>query len=281
MTGAKPLLAITALFTAAAGTQEYQRQEWMKGPNWPTPTFDKVPPKLPALRRPAILIFSKTNGYRDDEQIKTAAAQIQKLVKARGWSAYFTENAAIFNDRQLARFDALVFSSNSGDVFLPAQRKALQDYIEKGGGFVGLHGAGGDARIKWSWYVQKLIGAQFTGHTYSPQFQEGTIRIADRTHPATRHLPAEWRWTEEYYSFSAPPTDANVLARLDETGIIFQPQLVMGEDHPLIWWRCEGRARIFYSSLGHKAETYRDATHLKLIEGAIAWAARKEGKGCD
>jgi type 1 glutamine amidotransferase len=281
---------LAALMIAAAPalaqtpeTPQGKREPYMTGPNWPEPVFDSAPPKLPAkLKQPAILVFSKTNGYRDDAQIRAANAAIAKLVEARGWGVYVTENGALFNDQDLSRFKAVVFSSNSGDVFTAAQRQAFRGYLEKGGGFVGLHGSGGDPHQPWTWYVQSVIGARFIGHTYSPQFQTATIVVEDRTHPATRHLPERWRWTEEWYAFDKSPRGrVNVLANLDETGVLFQPRLVMGKDHPLIWWHCMGRARLFYSALGHKAETYAEPDHLKLIDGAIAWAARRDGKGCD
>jgi type 1 glutamine amidotransferase len=55
----------------------------------------------------------------------------------------------------------------------------------------------------------------------------------------------------------------------------------MGDDHPIAWWRCEGRARVFYSALGHQAEAWSDPAHLGLLGGAMAWAARADGEGCD
>ena len=108
------------------------------------------------------------------------------------------------------------------------------------------------------------------------------LAVTGPSHPATRHLPARWRWTDEYYSWDAPPaTDAHILASLDESTLRLDARYRMGAGHALIWWRCEGRARIFYSALGHKAEAWSDAAHLRMIDGAIGWAARAEGTGCD
>lgn len=249
-------------------------------PRRPAPTFDNVPPVLPALARPAVLIISKTNGYRHDS-IAAAVPAIEKLVKARGWSSFATENAAVFNRDQLAKFDVIVFANASGDMYTPPQREAFQNWIAKGGGFVGLHSAGDGSHP--GWFVKMRGNGKFVGHPGgADQFQPGDLLIADRAHPATRALPARWRWTDEYYSLEAPPAaDAHVLARLDETGMRLDPKYRMGEGHALVWWHCEGRARIFYSALGHKAEAWTDPAHLKMLDGAIGWAARKEGAGCD
>jgi len=89
----KSIVALTALLAAVPQTAP--------NPNLPTPTLDKVAPRLPALKRPAILIFSKTNSYRHDS-IPAAVAAVEKRVRARGWSAYATENAAVFNPAALA-----------------------------------------------------------------------------------------------------------------------------------------------------------------------------------
>ena len=247
--------------------------------NRPAPTFDTVAPEVPELRRPAVLIFSKTNSYRHDS-IAQAVPAIAGLVKARGWSSYATENAAVFNSDQLARFDLVVFASATGDMFTPAQRDAFQAWIAEGHGFVALHGAGDGSHPDW--YKDMVGYAGYAGHPGgADQFQESELIVLDPAHPATRGLPARWRWAEEYYAWKFPPrADARILARLDETGMRLEPRHTMGDRHALIWWRCEGRTRVFFSALGHKAEAWSDATHLQLIDGALAWAARKEGEGC-
>lgn len=246
----------------------------------PAPAFDTVPPELPELGRPAVLIVSKTKSYRHDS-IAQAVPAIERLVAARGWSSFATENAAVFNPEQLARFDLVVFASSSGEIFTPEQAAAFREWVGRGNGFVALHAAGDGSHPDW--FRRMLGNGQYVGHPNGEdQFQAGDLVIADRSHPATGHLPERWRWTDEYYSWDAPPAaDAHVLARLDEDGMRLEPKLRMGADHALVWWRCEGRARVFYSALGHRAEAWSDAANLELIDGAMAWAARREGDGCD
>lgn len=248
--------------------------------------YETTPPQLPVqLKEPAILVFSKTNGFRQDDAVRAANAALADIAKARGWSAFFTENGAVFNPQDLSRFQATVWNNTSGDVLTADQKQAFQTYIENGGGFVGIHGAGGDPRYEWRWYVETLLGAQFKGHPLHPQFQQATIHIEDPDDPATKGLPQEWSRVDEWYSFEKSPraNGVKVLATLDERTYrpkMFWKDIGMGADHPIIWKHCVGKGRAFYSALGHSASTYQEPLHLKELEGAIAWAAGLEGEGC-
>ncbi len=253
-------------------------------------SYDHQAPQLPVFKRPAILIFSKTNGFRDDSQIRAANAALEALARDQSWASYTTENAAVFNSVQLAQFDAVVWNSVSGDVLTEEQRAAIKGWIEQGGGFVALHGSGGDPSYKWRWYVENLIGVQFIGHTLSPHIQQARLVVEDRDHPATRHLSAIWVRDDEWYSFASSPRSKgyHVLISIDEASyspreripLLVDKDLRMGRDHPMVWTHCEGKGRVFYSALGHPASAYAEPAHLAMIAGAIAWASGREGPAC-
>ena len=249
--------------------------------NWPAPVMDTEAPVLPGLRPGAVLVLSKTNGFRDPEQIDTAKKVLTDLVRKQARDVFETENAAVMNSRDLARFSTVVFNSTSGNIFDESQRAAFKSWVERGGGVVLLHGAGGDPAYDWRWWPDMLIGAQFIGHTGRPkQFQQATIDVVDRAHPAMRRLPAKWVRTEEWYSFDRIPSGngTRILATVDETTYEPFPERVrMGKPHPVIWSRCVGKGRVIFSSLGHKAETYAEPLHQFLISDAIRWAGRE---GC-
>ncbi|WP_162527209.1 ThuA domain-containing protein [Sphingomonas solaris] len=245
--------------------------------------YETVPPTLPVtMLSPAILVFSKTNGFRDGASIDAANAMFRQLARQREWSIVLTENGAVFNPAQLARFDAVVWNSVSGDVLTAAQRSAFRTYLEQGGGFVGIHGAGGDMSYRWRWYVEDLIGAQFTSHTMFPEFQTASIRIEDPAHPTMARLPRTWVRADEWYSFdrSVRRKGYRVLATLDETSYrprgILLDDIAMGRDHPIIWTHCIGRGRAFYSALGHAAETYSEPLHREMLANAVTWASGRE-----
>ncbi|MBU6268157.1 MAG: ThuA domain-containing protein, partial [Sphingomonadales bacterium] len=204
---------------------------------------ESVPPVLPAnLPRPAILVFSKTNAFRHEEAIPAGNALFAKIAKEHGWGYFQTENGATFRPDILSRFDAVVFNNVSGDVFTTAQQDALKAWIEQGGGFVGTHAAGDNSHEGWKWYTDSLIGAHFTMHTMKPQFQQATVTVEGKDHPAVAGLPASWQRTEEWYSFAASPRAKGygVLLAVDEKTYnpegMFGKNLRMGNDHPVVWW---------------------------------------------
>lgn len=254
------------------------------------PKYDSVPPSLPDdLAKPAILVFSKTNGFRHVEGIPAGSAALQEIAQRRGWSMFFTENGAVFRPELLQRFQAVVWNNVSGDVLDEAQRAAFRAYIENGGGFVGIHGAGGDPQYAWPWYVETLIGAQFIGHPMNPQFQSARLKIEDRQDFITRDFPAFWERIDEWYSFarSARESGVQVLATLDESSYFpemrmgtFRKDLRMGADHPVIWKHCVGTGRAFYSALGHQPQSYAEPRYQLLLERAVTWASGLGGESC-
>ncbi|MGW1559877.1 ThuA domain-containing protein [Streptomyces sp. NPDC002144] len=163
---------------------------------------------------------------------------------------------------------AVVFLSTSGDVLTPAGRERLSGYVESGGGFVGVHAA---ACTEYEWpYYGELLGARFDRH---PEYQPGKAVVEDRDHPATRHLPAVWEFTDEWYDFRANPRgSARILVRADESAYHGGG---MGDDHPLVWCREQGAGRVFYTALGHAAEAYDDTGFRAHLLGGIEWAARR------
>ncbi len=260
---------------------------------FPSHEHDTAAPTLPAdLRAPALLVFTKTNGFRHEEAIPAGVALIEEIAKRRGWSVFHTENGAVFNDEQLAKFQATVWHQTSGDVLSEAQRASFQRWLEAGGGWVGIHGAGGDREYFWPWYVNELVGAQFIGHTLGPQFQTAVWRTENSLHPASAKLPEKWQHEEEIYSFDRSVRDFAgylVLVSVDESTYSPREKLLWmdrdlamkGGDHPMVWHHCVGRGRAFYSALGHQAKSYDEPEMQLLMEGAMGWALRVEGVGCE
>jgi len=247
--------------------------------------YDHTPPVLPeTLNRPAMLVFSKSNGFRDDPSVNAAEAALRTMAGRRHWSAFFTDSAAVFNERDLKRFDVVVWNNVSGDVLTVGQRENFKAYLENGGGFAGLHGSGGDFFYDWDWYAESLIGVRFKSHPSSPQFQAAKLKVDDSKNAIVGGLQPEWTMTDEWYSFKTSPrlNGADVLVTLDES--TYKPlagkmDLRMG-DHPIAWTRCINKGRSFYTAIGHRPESYVEPNTNRLIEQGIAWAAGVGQSAC-
>ncbi|MFC9887010.1 ThuA domain-containing protein [Streptomyces pilosus] len=216
---------------------------------------------MTAPARTALLVYTRTADYRHDS-IPAGVAALRGLGV---FDVETTEDPAVL-ERPLDGYAAVVFLSTSGEVLTPAGRERLAAYVDGGGGFAGVHAA---ACTEYDWpYYGELLGARFDRH---PALQPGRAVVEDRGHPATRHLPAVWEFTDEWYDFRTSPRPAvRVLVSADESSYEGGG---MGSDHPLAWCREQGAGRVFYTALGHAADAYADPAFRAHLRGGIGWAA--------
>ncbi len=218
-----------------------------------------------------VLVFSKTAGFRHSS-IGVGITAIQQLGAANGFTVTATEDAAQFTTANLAQYQAVVFLSTTGDVLNATQQTAFQSYIASGGGYVGIHAAA-DTEYDWPWYGG-LVGAWFASH---PAIQTATVRVEDRTSPATAHLGATWVRSDEWYNYRTNPrANVKVLMSLDESTYSGGS---MG-DHPITWCQNYGGGRAFYTGLGHTDASYSDAAFRTMLLGGIQIAAGSVAFNC-
>jgi type 1 glutamine amidotransferase len=229
-------------------------------------------PEAKQSPRARVLVFTKTAGFRHDS-IPAGIAAIRSLGRTSGFSVSATENAGAFTLKRLRPYDAVVFLSTTGDVLPPKQQQAFKAYIRHGGGWVGVHSAA-DTEYDWPFYG-RLLGAYFKQH---PAVQQATVNVSDRSHPSTRHLPARWTKTDEWYDFrSNPRGSVHVLATLDESTYTGG---TMGADHPIAWCHPFKGGRAWYTALGHTIESYSEPAFRSHLLGGILWAAGLAKGGC-
>ena len=245
-----------------------------------TAVIDTVAPNLPAtLGTQAVLVYSKTSGgFRHSWSIDAANNMIKKFAVDNHWQVFYTENAAVFNDAQLAHFAVVVWNNATGAALSDAQRLSFQQWLEAGGGYVGLHAAGDGSHADWDWYTDEVIMAPYNQHTLLPDHApEASVHTENSAHPATAHLPKQWKRTEEWYAWHKNPRDAGatILVTVDESSYV-PGAASMGDDHPVVWSHTIGKGRVFYSAFGHYAKAYEDNLLAAMMEQGITWAGRLE-----
>ncbi|MEU8188645.1 ThuA domain-containing protein [Micromonospora carbonacea] len=222
----------------------------------------------------SVLVFSKTAAFRHDA-IPAGIAAIQKLGTDNGFTVDTTEDGAAFNDANLAKYQAVIWLSTTGDVLTADQQAAFERYIQAGGGYAGVHAAS-DTEYDWPWYG-KLVGAYFSNH---PANQQATVKVEDHAHPSTATLPDKWSRFDEWYNFRTNPrANVHVLASLDEKS--YTPGTgAMGADHPTAWCQDYDGGRAWYTGGGHTQQSYQEPEFLAHLLGGIRTAAGVEKADC-
>ncbi len=221
--------------------------------------------------KPKVLVFSLTRGFHH-ESIPDGIAAIQKLGQENNFDVDTTTNPEMFNDSALKNYSAVIFLSTTGDVLNYRQEAAFERYIQAGGGFVGVHAAA-DTEYDWGWYG-RLVGGYFYDHPgihdSFPNVQPGVFDVVDQSFIATKHLPKQWKRTDEFYSYKKLDTaNLHVLITIDENS--YHGGKRMG-NHPMAWYHEYDGGRAFYTNLGHTKESYTEPDYVKHLLGGIQYA---------
>lgn len=212
-----------------------------------------------------VLVFTKTTEFRH-KSIQEGVNALIMLAGENDFDLDVTSNSSLFTDKILSKYEAIIFLNTSGNVLGNSEQKALEKFIQNGGGFVGIHAAT-DTEYEWPWYGG-IIGAYFDGH---PEIQRATINVIDRSHISTAHLPEKWERMDEWYNLRSDlPDDITVLALLDEDTYEGGKH---GSYHPFSWYHEYDGGRAWITLGGHTKESYKEVLFLNHILGGIKYAA--------
>ncbi|MEU7424838.1 ThuA domain-containing protein [Streptomyces sp. NPDC040750] len=148
-----------------------------------------------------------------------------------------------------------------------AQRTGFEQYMRSGGGWLGFHVSAFTTNASgWSWYHNQFLGSgNFQSNTWGPT--SAVLRVEDRTHPATRNLPATFASSvSEWYSWSndlRQNPDIKILASIDPSSFPVgtdPDQTWYGGYYPILWTNT--KYRMLYANFGHNAMDYSTNTPL-------------------
>jgi len=232
--------------------------------------------------RTCVLLFSKSTGFRHGESIEAGKTVFDALSQKNNWFLFSTEKGGVFNPEQLAKFELVVFNNSTGRVLNDEQQKALQEYVEQGGIFMGIHGAGDDSH-HWDWYEKNLMGSRFSHHPLDPQLQEADVTLNEvPDSPMVQGLPGTWKHTDEWYVFFENPITKGFTilytidgSRINPSGNILwmkDKNFGMGKEHPVAWYRATGKGQTLYTSMGHNAAAWKQQAFVQMLENFVSWA---------
>ena len=181
-----------------------------------------------------------------------------------------TTGARAIGGPSLASVDAIFFLCHREVALDDHQKTELAAFVREGKGFVAAH-VGLTAFESWPEFGE-LLGARYDGHPWNTAY--GSVINEDPAFPATKHFPAVFNITDEFYQARDYSRDkVRVLLRLDVSKMAAHPELHRTDgDFPLAWTRMYGKGRVFYSSLGHAASTWDDPNVYRMYFEALKWS---------
>ena len=199
----------------------------------------------------------------------------------------------------LASYQVVLFLDTRPDS--AAQSLAFQQYMDTGGAWMGFHFAGFALTPSaypqdWDWYHNQFLGSgSYVSNTWRPV--PAILRVEQRKHPATRHLPetfrsaaSEWyRWENDLRS----NPDIDILLSIDSTSFPLgtgpKPHEIWHSGYyPVVW--TNKKYNMLYFNMGHNDIDYENKTNAtlsssfssemqnQLILDGLMWLGRGEKK---
>jgi glucose/arabinose dehydrogenase len=264
-----------------------------------------------------VLVFTGTAGAANPATA-TATSALQAAGTAGDYTVTVTSDAAQINAANLVGYRAVVFVNSAGDVLNDTQESDLVNYVNGGGGFVGIGETAkleeGDAAF------DSLIGLTGASRTTAGS-GAGTpdVEFNDRVNPATRDLSALVKdRADNYYEWTNNPSGTvHVVSRarfgrLPDGSSVTNDTVTFCEVPPInatrrcapnsrfempqnptlsgvlqqpqtsravSWCRDLQQGRSFYTGMGQTVAAYDDVLR-RHIAGAVQWSAGMVRGGC-
>lgn len=220
----------------------------------------------------SLLIYTRNGEGFVHDNIEASVNALRKLAKENNYQVQITDSPDFFTPENLKGIDCIIFSNTNNEAFTAQeQRDAFKNYIESGGGFVGIHSASGSER-DWPWFWA-MVGGKFVRH---PALQEFDLKVIDHENPATSFLGETWQWEDECYYLDHLNPDIHILLAADlrtvedDTKEDFHHNR-FGDYTPIAWVHEFDGGRQFYTALGHKQEHYSNPKFLQHLLGGLKW----------
>ena len=207
-----------------------------------------------------------------------------------------TNNWDNLNADFLSHYQVVIFLDTRPDV--AEQREAFKHYMENGGGWMGFHFSAfaftpSKYPQNWDWYHNQFLeSGEYKGNTWRPT--AAVLRVEDRKHPATKHLPATFKSApNEWYSWRndlRTNSDIKILVSIDSASFPLGTGPKLYEIwhsgyYPVVW--ANTKYRMIYFNMGHNDMDYENKTNKqlsstfsnksqnKLIIDALLWLGNK------
>lgn len=210
-----------------------------------------------------ILLFR--GGWDGHDPFETSDMIIERL-RGHGLQVDVFDTQDCLLDPDLkTKYDLIIPVWTMGSIAEEAE-KALLDAIKNGISCGGWHGGMGDAFRNNTEY-QFMVGGQWVSHPGG--VIDYTVEVIEKDHPIMKGIPASFPMHSEQYYMHVDPSN-RVLATTTFSGE--HADWINGTVMPAVWTRNYGKGKIFYSSLGHNFEDFKNTPQVsEIITRGLLW----------
>lgn len=220
-----------------------------------------------------IAFYTAKNDKAHISYVHEANRWFPKVAAANNFTYDSTSNWTNLNAEFLSHYAVVIFLDTRPET--PEQRAAFQNYMETGGAWMGCHFAAfaltpSAYTQNWDWYHKEFLGSgSYVSNTWRPT--SAILRVEDRKHPATKHLPATFKSTpNEWYRWQndlRTNPNIDILVSIDSTSFPLgtgpkSHEIWHSGYYPVVW--TNKKYKMIYLNMGHNDIDYENKTDKEL-----------------
>jgi type 1 glutamine amidotransferase len=239
-----------------------------------------------------VLLYNKIGGWVHTDGSSDVKKVMTGLAAAKKFELTQLESESNITLNYLKGFNVIVWNNNTNgasSVSNATARTAIIEYVNQGGGWLLIHGAGDHAD---SWVeLKNTMGTKFTVHgAQGPG--EAVVDTGAKNHKELKFMvqtvPATFKLTDEWYAFQnsvRPLAGVTVVATARSAGTngVVVDYGDKTTDKTYIWARAVQTGRVIYNAIGHGQNSLMaqaDSVVPKLYWENLRYLAGDYKNGC-
>ena len=213
-------------------------------------------------KKTALIVWGGWDGHTPDR----SAEVVRDILEAHDFSVRVENSTAAYLDPAIHNLNLIVPMVTMSTI-AKEEVENLCAAVKGGVGLGGFHGLMCDSFRNEVEY-QFMTGGQWVSHPGN--IIDYRVNISKPNDPLVEGIGDFDYKSEQYYMHVDPANDVLATTTFDGTHCDFIKGVVM----PVVWKKVYGKARVFYSALGHSADEFAVPQMKEIMRRGLLWAAR-------
>ena len=216
-----------------------------------------------STNKKALMVWGGWMGHEPDQCVDIFAPYLE----SQGYDVTISDTLDTYLNKELMMSLDLIVPVWTMGTITNEQEQGLLEAVKSGIGIAGWHGGMGDS-FRNNVNYQFMVGGQWVAHPGGVIDYE--VNITKPDDPIVEGLEDFAMHSEQYYMHVDPSNE--VLATTTFGGE--HAYWIEGTVMPVVWKRTYGKARVFYTSLGHVAKDFEVPEARTIVERGLLWASK-------